>query len=142
MKTAANLFRSYCYKEREKRTAGILCAGWDAREGGQVSEGATLHTDTNHALLETYSFNNLSHDSSVLMIRSQICPDTLIIQLYAIPDIISIPCNVKHVEMGGHFHEMTGNCQVGLLSQALFMFNTQCYDHFRIFTRFDSIWLR
>ncbi|XP_064385015.1 proteasome subunit beta type-6-like [Halichondria panicea] len=34
--TAANLFRRYCYENREKRTAGILCAGWDKREGGQV----------------------------------------------------------------------------------------------------------
>ena len=37
VKTAANLFRRYCYQYREKRTAGILCAGWDKREGGQVS---------------------------------------------------------------------------------------------------------
>ncbi len=37
MKTAANIFRRYCYEYREKRTAGIICAGWDEREGGQVS---------------------------------------------------------------------------------------------------------
>ena len=36
VKTAANLFRSYCYQYRESRVAGILCAGWDKREGGQV----------------------------------------------------------------------------------------------------------
>ena len=36
VKTAAHLFRRYCYKYRDSRTAGIICAGWDKREGGQV----------------------------------------------------------------------------------------------------------
>ena len=36
VKTAANLFRRYCYEYRDSRIAGILCAGWDKREGGQV----------------------------------------------------------------------------------------------------------
>lgn len=36
VKTAANLFRRYCYQYRDKRTAGIICAGWDKRDGGQV----------------------------------------------------------------------------------------------------------
>ena len=36
VKTAANLFRRYCYNYRDSMIAGILCAGWDKREGGQV----------------------------------------------------------------------------------------------------------
>ena len=36
VKTAAQLFRRYCYKYRDSRTAGIICAGWDKRDGGQV----------------------------------------------------------------------------------------------------------
>ena len=36
VKTAAQLFRRYCYKYRDSRTAGIICAGWDKREAGQV----------------------------------------------------------------------------------------------------------
>lgn len=39
VKTAAHLFRRYCYKYRDSRTAGIICAGWDKREGGQVYKG-------------------------------------------------------------------------------------------------------
>ena len=36
VKTAASLFRKYCYKDRESSIAGIICAGWDKRNGGQV----------------------------------------------------------------------------------------------------------
>ena len=36
--TAANIFRHFCYKERDRQIAGIICAGWDKREGGQVKE--------------------------------------------------------------------------------------------------------
>ncbi|XP_003389514.1 PREDICTED: proteasome subunit beta type-6-like [Amphimedon queenslandica] len=36
VKTAAHFFRQYCYKYRDNCTAGILCAGWDKRSGGQV----------------------------------------------------------------------------------------------------------
>lgn len=36
VKTAATLFRKSCYKGREKTIAGIICAGWDKKEGGQV----------------------------------------------------------------------------------------------------------
>lgn len=39
VKTAATLFRRSCYKGRESTIAGILCAGWDKREGGQVRRG-------------------------------------------------------------------------------------------------------
>ena len=38
VKTAANLFRRSCYKGRENTIAGIICAGWDKRRGGQVRE--------------------------------------------------------------------------------------------------------
>lgn len=33
---AANIFRDLCYNYREQLTAGIICAGWDDRQGGQV----------------------------------------------------------------------------------------------------------
>ncbi len=38
VKTAATLFRRSCYKGREKTIAGIICAGWDKINGGQVSK--------------------------------------------------------------------------------------------------------
>lgn len=37
VKTAATLFRRSCYKGRESTIAGIICAGWDKKNGGQVS---------------------------------------------------------------------------------------------------------
>ena len=37
VKTAANLFRNVCYERRDSASAGIIVAGWDEREGGQVS---------------------------------------------------------------------------------------------------------
>jgi len=33
---AANIFKDICYNYREQITAGIICAGWDKRNGGQV----------------------------------------------------------------------------------------------------------
>ena len=33
---AASLFREMCYQYRDTLTAGIICAGWDRRLGGQV----------------------------------------------------------------------------------------------------------
>lgn len=33
---AANVFRDICYNYRDQISAGIICAGWDARNGGQV----------------------------------------------------------------------------------------------------------
>jgi len=33
---AANVFRDICYNYREQVKAGIICAGWDERNGGQV----------------------------------------------------------------------------------------------------------
>ena len=38
VKTAACTFRNLCYNNRDSLSAGILVAGWDQREGGQVSE--------------------------------------------------------------------------------------------------------
>lgn len=32
----ASLFRQLCYNYRDSMTAGIICAGWDRRNGGQV----------------------------------------------------------------------------------------------------------
>eukprot|EP00042_Codosiga_hollandica_P037253 m.291235 g.291235 ORF g.291235 m.291235 type:complete len:234 (+) comp55093_c0_seq5:2793-3494(+) len=36
VKSAASAFRGICYQNRDSLTAGIICAGWDEREGGQV----------------------------------------------------------------------------------------------------------
>ena len=36
VKTAAKLFRTYCYDYRDSLSAGIVCAGWDKYDGGQV----------------------------------------------------------------------------------------------------------
>lgn len=33
---AANVFRDICYNYREQLSAGIICAGWDERNSGQV----------------------------------------------------------------------------------------------------------
>jgi len=36
VKTAASLFRQFCYDYRDSLVAGIICAGWDKKDGGQV----------------------------------------------------------------------------------------------------------
>lgn len=36
VKTAASLFQEMCYNYRDSLSAGIICAGWDKRGGGQV----------------------------------------------------------------------------------------------------------
>lgn len=36
VKKAAEIFRGYCYNYRDQLTAGIIVAGWDPKEGGQV----------------------------------------------------------------------------------------------------------
>lgn len=36
VKTAATFFHKLCYERRDEIDAGIICAGWDDREGGQV----------------------------------------------------------------------------------------------------------
>jgi len=36
VKTAANLFKELCYAKRDEAVAGIIVAGWDEKEGGQV----------------------------------------------------------------------------------------------------------
>eukprot|EP01137_Pigoraptor_chileana_P033515 Opistho-2@24504 len=36
VQTAASVFRELCYGNREQLMAGIICAGWDKRRGGQV----------------------------------------------------------------------------------------------------------
>lgn len=33
---AANVFRDICYNYRNQLSAGIICAGWDKRNGGQI----------------------------------------------------------------------------------------------------------
>lgn len=36
VETAASVFRELCYNYRDQLTAGIICAGWDRKKGGQV----------------------------------------------------------------------------------------------------------
>ena len=36
VKSAAHLFRTLCYKNKDRLMAGIICAGWDPVRGGQV----------------------------------------------------------------------------------------------------------
>ena len=36
VKTAATVFQELCYNYRDQLMAGIICAGWDRRLGGQV----------------------------------------------------------------------------------------------------------
>ena len=36
VKTAASIFQDLCYNYRDQLSAGIICAGWDKRKGGQV----------------------------------------------------------------------------------------------------------
>lgn len=36
VKTAATLFRRFCYEYKDSLMAGIICAGWDEVEGGSV----------------------------------------------------------------------------------------------------------
>eukprot|EP00735_Rhodelphis_limneticus_P001069 TRINITY_DN11619_c0_g1::TRINITY_DN11619_c0_g1_i1::g.22101::m.22101 TRINITY_DN11619_c0_g1::TRINITY_DN11619_c0_g1_i1::g.22101 ORF type:complete len:244 (+),score=23.83,sp/Q55GJ6/PSB6_DICDI/60.48/3e-95,Proteasome/PF00227.21/1.6e-45 TRINITY_DN11619_c0_g1_i1:43-732(+) len=36
VQTAASLFQQMCYQNKDNLMAGIICAGWDRRKGGQV----------------------------------------------------------------------------------------------------------
>jgi len=36
VKTAATLFQDICYNNKDRLSAGIICAGWDAQSGGSV----------------------------------------------------------------------------------------------------------
>lgn len=36
VKTAAAVFQDLCYSYRDQLSAGIICAGWDRKKGGQV----------------------------------------------------------------------------------------------------------
>ena len=41
--TAASLFRQICYEYRDSLVAGIICAGWDKKKGGQVINCFIMH---------------------------------------------------------------------------------------------------
>ena len=65
VKTAANLFRRFCYQYRDQTIAGIICSGWDEREGGQVYESIravkepvhiTVHTALFHVYITMYMY--------------------------------------------------------------------------------------
>ena len=36
VRAAATATRNLCYGNKDQLSAGIICAGWDAREGGAV----------------------------------------------------------------------------------------------------------
>ena len=36
VRTAAAVFQDLCYNYRDQLSAGIICAGWDKKKGGQV----------------------------------------------------------------------------------------------------------
>lgn len=36
VRAAATATRNLCYANKDQLSAGIICAGWDAREGGAV----------------------------------------------------------------------------------------------------------
>ena len=38
VKMAASVFREFCYDYRDTLVAGIIVAGWDKHEGGQVKK--------------------------------------------------------------------------------------------------------
>lgn len=42
--TAASLFKEMCYRYREDLMAGIIVAGWDSQEGGQVRYSPPLES--------------------------------------------------------------------------------------------------
>jgi putative cell wall-binding protein len=57
VKTAANIFKSFCYDYRDSLSAGIICAGWDKYEGGQVIMPAESCAIPNFVRLKLYSLN-------------------------------------------------------------------------------------
>ena len=42
VKTVAHMFKQLCYDYRDQLTAGIIVAGWDKQNGGQVSRKFTF----------------------------------------------------------------------------------------------------
>ena len=42
VKKAAAVFRQYCYDYRDQLMAGIIVAGWDPKDGGQVIDKLAL----------------------------------------------------------------------------------------------------
>ena len=41
VRTAAAVFQDLCYNYRDQLSAGIICAGWDKKKGGQVKDVTT-----------------------------------------------------------------------------------------------------
>lgn len=44
VRSAATLVRNISYKYKEELSAHLIVAGWDGREGGQVSDHNMTHT--------------------------------------------------------------------------------------------------
>ena len=51
VKTAASVFQELCYNYRDQLMAGIICAGWDRRHGGQVCY-CTSKNSVSHFLIK------------------------------------------------------------------------------------------
>jgi len=55
VKTAATLFQRLCYNYRDQLTAGIICAGWDRKNGAQVVQPYS-HAYLTSLILQPYDF--------------------------------------------------------------------------------------
>jgi len=55
VKTAASLFRQFCYDYRDSLVAGIICAGWDKKAGGQVTKHHFFDSHTSYFIFQVYS---------------------------------------------------------------------------------------
>ena len=53
VRAAAEVFRSIAYKYRDDLSAGIIVAGWDAKNGGQVS---LIHTSVRLSFYQDVCF--------------------------------------------------------------------------------------
>ena len=45
VKSAAKIFQDLCYNYRDQMSAGIICAGWDRKEGAQVLFQFSIQAD-------------------------------------------------------------------------------------------------
>ncbi len=50
VQAAASRFQEICYQNRDSLMAGIICAGWDKKNGGQVSYEPSLFVSVDRLL--------------------------------------------------------------------------------------------
>ena len=66
VKTASKVFQDLCYQYRDQLTAGIIVAGWDRQNGGQVTEVSSLNSSLNYiyvcsGVLDSHWWNERAH---------------------------------------------------------------------------------